>query len=194
MVATCLQDRDRQLFQYKNSTVFNTFLKELFGVYAGSALCPLYQIYNVDLAVGKWLVVIGQLLNVDKVFPGLQNAFTWDLSTWDGPDVWDGFRVAASDDIYRALIKAQIMKNNSTFTINEIYAVLIFVLGIDTIKIEETSIKHLTITINFFGAPDALRIFNALDAFDHKWFGVPQGVGVTIVREIDDESESESTS
>lgn len=178
----CITQRDRLLFQYKDAPQFVSLNDELFGVFSRSAMCDLYQIYNVDLAVGIWLTVIGQLMNVDRVFPGLANAFTWDVSTWDGPDVWDGDKIPVDDDTYRALIKAQILKNNSTFTINEIYAVLIFVLGISTIVIDEDSNMHITVTIDFMGDAAKLRLFNSLDAFDVKWFGVPQGVGVTIIR------------
>jgi hypothetical protein len=171
-----IQNRDRLLFQYKNGVRFQTLMDGLFDFFKGNSKSSLYDIFDVDLAEGEWLDLIGNLIDVYRPFVLTGNAFTLDDTLTDDDDYqMDGDGVPAPDDLYRLLINNKIKINNSRQTTDEIQQRISDVVGIDRLVWEE-NVKDITNLIYLTGDTRKKELLYSLNAFDRKWFGLPAGV------------------
>lgn len=178
---SCIEKRDRMLFQYKSTPNYNALWDGTFDFIDETSSCSLYNFFDLSSAEGLWLDYLGLIFNQGRTFPTLGSVLTWDSGdVWDDTDIWDGTKQPLNDISYRALIWARIARNNTRGTINDVVGVLQTALNVDNVIIVE-GIKHLDITIDFSDA-NSLEIFNALSALDSNWFGVPAGVSFTITK------------
>jgi len=185
-MANEIQNRDRLLFQYKNGIRFKTLMDGLFDFFKGNSKSSLYDIFDVDLAGGEWLDLIGNLIDVYRPFILTGNAFTLDSTLMDDDDFQlDGDGIPAPDDLYRLLIKNKININNSRQTTNEILQRINNVIGIERLVWEENT-KEITNLIYLTGDKRTKELLYSLNAYDRKWFVLPAGVklGNVLVLEV----------
>ena len=64
-------NNDRQLFQYRNSTRFNTLLDGFYNLGVKIAPDNLQNFFDVDLAVGDWLTNLAGIFNVKRNYESM---------------------------------------------------------------------------------------------------------------------------
>ena len=161
------------LFQYRSTTKLAGLLEGIKQFVTDNSKESLFDFFDIDAATGAWLDQLGAFLNVLRPYITADDAFIMDSSLMDGEDLLDGAGLA-NDDIYKTFIKAQILKRNSRFSIEEMISLLQFSTGAPIVYIKET-VKTLSI---YLGASEEEqeRIANLLGNLDRKWFGMPSGV------------------
>jgi hypothetical protein len=161
------------LFQYKATEKLATLLSELKIFFENNSKQTLFDFFDIDNASGLWLNQLGNFLNLPRPFIVNDNIFICDSSLMDGDDLLDS-EALAPDDVYRTYIKANLLKRNSRFTIENIIDLLQFATGADKVYIAET-VKTVSIYLGVSNE-DQKRISNLLNSLDRKWFGLPSGV------------------
>ncbi|MGH9928347.1 MAG: DUF2612 domain-containing protein [Pyrinomonadaceae bacterium] len=138
--------------------------------------------YDISTAVGEQLQVIGRIVVAPQsfvaqvpMFPGLF-ALTGGDEFGDEEAMFSALTIsqdsALSDELYRLVIRAKIVKNNGDATIENILAGMNFLLpGADVIRV--TDGEDMSFSIEFAGAITSLERFALLNA---KLVLKPQGV------------------
>lgn len=165
------------LFQYKTAPQLSSLLAGSKQFVIDNSKEDIFRFFNIDEAVGLWLDQLGAYLNVERPLIAALNSgygtFIMDSSLMDGSDLLDG-TAFATDDLYRAFIKGQILKRNSRFTVDDIISVLQFTFPESIILITE-GIKCLNINVGVTNNQDKINL-ELLNGLDPKWFGTPSGV------------------
>jgi len=116
------------------------------------------QLYDLDLAVGEQLDVVGQWIGITRfVTTPITGVFFswdtvnlgWDQGNWQGPLSPGNQVVALTDDQYRLLLRAKIAINQWDGTIPGIYAIWtqIFALTQVTLLIQDNQDMSMTIIL-----------------------------------------------
>lgn len=179
-----MQDRrESLLFQYKTSPKIVSLYDGFYKLAVAASPDDLKNIYNLDKAEGKWLDLIGGIVNVPRWYANFNDAFTLDIDYLDDPTiVLDGAAGSINDAKYRALIKLSIYRRRKAFSIPNIYEVLNRAFKPHSIDIVEGD-GEMTINLVFANQED-LRVFNALYNIDANLLGRPTGGIVTINRSV----------
>lgn len=168
-----IQNRNRQLFQYKNATRLNAFLDGIYTLVKNYAPDNLENFFDLDAAEGDWLTQLANLFNVPRSYGYYTDAFILDYSELDGPDLLNGTASPITDDILKALFRARIKTNAGTIkSIPYITEVFQTIFTPDYLDVQEGT-KSITINIDFGGSVTKLRLLAALNAYSFKWFGCP---------------------
>lgn len=195
------QIQDRVTEQFKDSIVFNKFLKLLTlpTMEIQEVLRQLMQERSLDTAIGAQLDIIGdivgqprELIDADLVeffgFVGHWNAGSFGTMTdtevgavfWDGNAKMTG-NIILNDDIYRIFIRAKIAKNVTRATPEEIMRFVNFILGTHSSTIEDEGqaayrlMLGRTLTRQEVGL---LRYVNRTMPYEGRLLPKPVGVGV----------------
>lgn len=123
-------------------------------------------LFDVDLAVGQQLDVIGQWAGISRIvnvpIPGVYFEWDgaaengWDFGTWQ-PDGNPTEVTILPDDTYRLLVKAKIAANRWDGTTDQAYAIWEQVFTTLTILIQDK--QDMTYKLGFYGAPlDSLTL------------------------------------
>lgn len=109
--------------QYQSSPIFknwlNIYLNQTTEVC--SAACQYAEFFNVDIAVGKWLEVIGRIVGQPRLvadsanldifgFDGDVTNFPFNVGVFTDGN-YGAIPVDASDMVYRRMIKARVLRN-----------------------------------------------------------------------------------
>lgn len=150
----------------------------------GSPVDAVRVMYNIDTAVGAQLDIIGRIVVVDRKFvgqialdPGLFAALANNPDEFgDTEAVFAAMYVdqdqQMSDDLYRLVIKAKILKNNSNATIEEILFGCNFILpNAEFLRITDN--ENMSFSIEFYGNITSLQRYALLNA---NLIPKPQGV------------------
>lgn len=129
--------------------------------------------YDIDSAVGEQLSVIGRIVVAPRSFAGTlpMNPGLFDLA--DGSEFGDDDAMfsaltidqdgALSDELYRLVIKAKIVKNNGDATIENILAGMNFLLpNAEVLRV--TDGEDMSFSIEFYGQITSLERFALLNA------------------------------
>ncbi len=138
--------------------------------------------YNIDAAVGEQLNIIGRIVVVDRSFTGNTQLFPGLFALTDGDEfgdteaVFSGLTVDTdeqmSDELYRLVIKAKILKNNSDATSESILNGLNFLIpNADFIRL--TDGEDMSFSVEFYGNITELQRYALLNA---TLVPKPQGV------------------
>lgn len=158
--------------------------------------------YNIDTATGEQLNIIGRIVVVDRAFTGQVALSPGLFAELDGSEFGDTEAVFAepfvdqdnqmSDDLYRLVIKAKILKNNSFSTIEEILHGCNFLIP-NAQFLRITDYEDMSFSIEFYGQITDLQRYALLNA---NLIPKPQGVrfngfleGYEYVQFGEDESE-----
>lgn len=163
------------LFQYQSPQRISTLLAGIKQFATDNSKQSLFDFFDIDNAGGAWLDQLGAYLNLPRPLIINPNVFIMDQSLTDGPDLLDSESLAP-DDLYKIYLKSQILKRNSTFTIEEIISLLQFCTGASKILVSE---KHKTVSIYLnITSDDQRRRISLISTLDRKWFGLPSGVSL----------------
>lgn len=138
--------------------------------------------YNIDTAVGEQLNIIGRIVVVDRSFVGSVQLFPGLFALTDGDEFGDtnamfsGLTIDTdeqmSDDFYRLVIKAKIIKNNSDATADSILQGLNFLIpNADFIRLTDS--EDMSFNVEFYGNITDLERYALLNA---TLVPKPQGV------------------
>ena len=165
---------DRIYAQYRNKSK----AVQWYGIVPtlGLEICTAFEAvrtsYDIDMAVGEQLDVIGRIVVIDRSF---ESSVSWDSLLWGQPVAqWGGDNIQwqstgmtinneVSDAIFRTLIKAKIAKNNSDATLDGIVEALLYITG--AIDIQVVDNEDMTMSVSFGSELDAITRF-VLDTFD----------------------------
>lgn len=148
----------------------------------GSTVDAVRVMYNIDTAVGEQLNIIGRIVVVNRAFVGQIALDPALFANPDGDEFGDTSAVFAalfvdqdqqmSDDLYRLVIKAKIIKNNSSATIEEILQGCNFLLpNADFVRLSDG--EDMSFNIEFYGEITELERYALLNA---NLIAKPQGV------------------
>jgi len=87
-------------------------------------------------------------------------------------------KIIMDDALFKILLKAEIFRRNSHFTINEVISNLKYALGADSVFLAEMAPKLVHIIVITYNN-DISALINSLNTLDERWFGLPTGVGLT---------------
>lgn len=131
------------------------------GVYMESLVNSMTQLFDVDLAVGDQLSIIGQWVGVSNqiAVPITGVYFAWDDVSSDGWDfgVWQGEFdptsgiVTIPDDVYRQVIKGKIAANSWDGTTEGMYKV--WAVAFPTLSIVVQDNEDMTMDVGISGPP-----------------------------------------
>lgn len=148
----------------------------------GSAIDAVRVMYNIDTAVGAQLDIIGRIVVIDRAFTGQIALDPGLFALLDGDDFGDTEAVFAalfvdqdqqmSDDLYRLVIKAKIIKNNSDATIDSILFGMNFLLP-NAEFLRVTDGENMSFSIEFYGNITELQRYALLNS---QLVPKPQGV------------------
>lgn len=153
--------------------------------------------YNIDTATGEQLNIIGRIVVVDRAFTGEVALNPGLFAEPDGAEFGDTEAVFASlyvdqdgkmsDDLYRLVIKAKIIKNNSDVSIESILYGMNFLLpNVDVLRV--TDGEDMSFSVEFYGSitdlerwallnvqlvpkPQGVRFNGFLEGLDYIQFG-----------------------
>lgn len=135
-------------------------------VYIQQLLASMIPLFDVDVAVGQQLDIIGQWVGISRnVSIPISNVyFTWNSTASLGWNfgIWQSSTDASTvtvlpDDVYRTLIRAKIAANHWDGTTNGAYAIWDAIFP--TVKILIQDNQNMTYDLAFVGAPiDSLTI------------------------------------
>lgn len=164
------------LFQYRSTVRFAGLLEGIKNFAISNSKESLFNFFDIENAVGLWLDQIGGYLNIPRPIITNPDVFIMDLSLMDGPDLMGETQSLAPDDVYKVYINSQILKRNSSFTLEDIINLLKTATGASTIYVYE-KVKTLSI---YLGVPnsDAKRIVSLINSLNPRWFGLPSGVAL----------------
>lgn len=148
----------------------------------GSAIDAVRVMYNIDTAVGAQLDIIGRIVVVDRAFTGQIELDPGLFALLNGDQFGDTDAVFAalfvdqdhnmSDELYRLVIKAKILKNNSDATLESIIFGVNFLLP-DADFLRVTDNEDMSFSIEFYGNITPLQRYALLNA---RLVPKPQGV------------------
>ena len=128
--------------------------------------------YDIDTALSQSLDVIGRIVVIDR---GYESQIVIDGIQWGAPAAqWGGLDIQwqptgltlnqeVSDAIFRTLIRAKIIKNNSEATLDDVVAGLEFITGTSPIRVIDN--EDMTFSVSFFSELDTITRF-VLNTFD----------------------------
>lgn len=153
--------------------------------------------YDIDTAVGEQLNIIGRIVVIDRAFTGEVALNPGLFAEPDGAEFGDTSAMFAalyvdqdgkmSDDLYRLVIKAKIIKNNSDATIESILYGMNFLLpNADVLRV--TDGEDMSFSVEFYGSitdlerwallnvqlvpkPQGVRFNGFLEGLDYVQFG-----------------------
>lgn len=166
---------DRIYAQYRNKSkavAWYRIARELGGNIEAAAEA-VRKSYDLDTAQGEQLDVIGRIVVADRSFLGAVelNPGVFDLT--DGSEFGDDSAMFSaltidqdatlSDDLYRLVIRAKIVKNNGDATIENILAGMNFLLpGAEVLRV--TDGEDMSFSIEFYGQITNLERYALLNA------------------------------
>lgn len=166
---------DRIYAQYRNkpkAVAWYRIARELGGNIEAAAEA-VRKSYDLDTAQGEQLDVIGRIVVADRSFLGAVelNPGVFDLT--DGSEFGDDSAMFSaltidqdatlSDDLYRLVIRAKIVKNNGDATIENILAGMNFLLpGAEVLRV--TDGEDMSFSIEFYGQITNLERYALLNA------------------------------
>ena len=141
--------------------------------------------YDIDTALSQSLDVIGRIVVIDRGFESqiITDPFQWGETDSDtNPIQFGGLNIMwqptstvisneVSDAIFRKLIRAKIVKNNSQATLDDIVTGLEFITGISPITVIDN--EDMTFSVSFWDTLDDISRF-VITTFDI--LPRPQGV------------------
>ena len=141
-----------------------------------------FGFYNIDIAEGLWLDVLGATVGQNREVFSIgvgDTAFLLDTSYLDSAtEVLDGVTSRLDDIQYRRYIYATIFKNFvRNKNVEEIYKLIDRIIEPELININEYTAK-VSITVDLGGDTQKYRIINSLIANNPNWVGVPAGVQI----------------
>lgn len=194
---------DRRLFQYKNAARLEDMLNGFFEQANNAACGDLINFFDVDNASGEWLTILARLFNVKRTYTTLGSQLVLDYTfILDSDYILDGNNTPINDVILKALLKAQLMKFNTSVknieyiikvfvsTINPKYIhvvegdktlTLFLAFDIENAFLVNVSLVNGTNVINGQVSQETMEkmlLLSALNGINPKWFGCPTGVSV----------------
>ncbi len=167
----------RAYSQYRNQPKFMDWLSRSIN----DASIAVRESYDIDKAKGVQLDTIGRIVVFSRDFIGQLTMQTAEFDATDGAECGDEdatfseARVSddaqMADDLYRLVIKAKIMKNNGDATIESIIEEMVFLVGPEFLRINDT--EDMEFSIEFAGDLTEIQrwaLFNA------NLVQIPQGV------------------
>lgn len=150
--------RSRIYWQYRNSPKLIQWILALPAIAQAEASDQLKQIeriLDIDSAQGEHLDVIGRIVGIDRpslnvgdwrsfAYRGAPGAEPYGAAPYKDPGEPPA-TVAAPDYLFRLLIKAKIVKNNSAATIDEVKAAVDFVFGVESTVIDGQDMNMRTV-------------------------------------------------
>lgn len=175
---------DRVYAQYRNKLNFVKWCQITRSLAAelGSPIDAVRVMYNIDTAVGAQLDIIGRIVVVDRAFTGQIALNPGLFALTDGDQFGDEEADFSSlfvdqdqnmsDELYRLVIKAKILKNNSDATLESILFGVNFLLP-DADFLRVTDNEDMSYSIEFYGNITSLQRYALLNA---RLVPKPQGV------------------
>lgn len=159
--------RSRVTEQFKNKTVYDKYLQLLLSgkVELQNIVRDTMQLRSLDTAVGAQLDVIGEIVGRPRGlvtsdifyyfgFDGTAQGESFSSTTdptvggqWYSLDAPVGISRAPSDDEYRLILKAKIIKNRTLARPEDVISAYKFLFGASQVTIEELSPAHVRIGI-----------------------------------------------
>ena len=190
---------DRIYAQYRDKTKAVDWLniaREMSGDLEAASIA-VRNSYAIDTAVGEQLDVIGRIVVAPRSFVGNTPMDPGLFALTDGDEFGDESAMfsaltinqdgALSDELYRLVIRAKIVKNNSPATIEDILVGMNFLLpGAEVLRV--TDGEDMSFSVEFYGAitnlerfalinaglvpkPQGVRFNGFLEGFDYVEFG-----------------------
>lgn len=115
-----------------------------------------FQLYDLDLAVGQQLDVLGQWIGISRsVATPISGVFFsfdttglgWDQGSWLGPFSSGSNLILLSDDQYRLLLRAKIAINQWDGTVPNLYAILAQVFALTQVSLLVQDNQDMTMTV-----------------------------------------------
>lgn len=190
---------DRIYAQYRNkpkAVAWYEIARKLGGSIEAAAEA-VRKSYDIDSAEGEQLNVLGRIVVAPRSFAGTIPLNPWFFDLTDGSEFGDDDAMFSaltidqdgnlSDDLYRLVIKAKIVKNNGDATIENILAGMNFLLpGAEVLRV--TDGEDMSFSIEFYGQitnmdrfallnaglvpkPQGVRFNGFLEGFDMAEFG-----------------------
>lgn len=136
--------------------------------------------YDVDAASGELLNILGRIVGIDRNFINKIEVEVFEFGDGDcecgdenvmfsPPNVASDS--AMSDGLFKLLIKAKILKNNRSATIEDIIEQMVLLVGVDFLRVNNP--ENMTFSIEFAGNLTPLQRY-AL--FNENIIQIPQGV------------------
>lgn len=190
---------DRLYAQYRDKPKFVAWLeiaRELGGDIEAAAQA-VRESWDIDKASGEQLAVIGRIVVADRSFVGSVPLNPAMCAQPDGAEFGDSSAMCSaltiaqdqqfSDELYRLVIKAKIVKNNGDATIENILAGMNFLIP-NAQVLRVTDGEDMTFSIEFYGQisnleryallsaglvpkPQGVRFNGFLEGFDYTEFG-----------------------
>ncbi|WVH13997.1 hypothetical protein CASP1_00076 [Alcaligenes phage CASP1] len=184
-MSTVLDRIPRRMYaQYADKVKLNDWLniaKKMGGSMADAINAVRFS-YDIDTAVGEQLDVIGRIVVIDR---GFLNHIEIDSFQFNGqgdnecgdPNVMCSADSIATDDkmsdgLFRLLIKAKIIKNNSDATIESIIQQMILLIGAEFLRVNDT--EDMEFSVEFSGAD--ITSLQRYALFNENIIQIPQGV------------------
>lgn len=136
--------------------------------------------YDIDSASGELLNILGRIVGIDRNFINKieMEVFEFgdsDIECGDENAIFSESTVASdsqmSDALFRLLIKAKVLKNNRSATIEEIIEQMVLLVGVDFLRVNNP--ENMTFSIEFAGNITPMQRY-AL--FNESIIQIPQGV------------------
>ncbi len=173
-MATVNYAPDRIYAQYRNKPKAKAWygIVPTLGLEICTAFEQIRKTYDIDLASGEQLDVIGRIVVIDRSY---ESSLEWDSLLWGQPIAqWGGNNIqwestgmtvndTVSDAIFRTLIKAKIAKNNSDATLDGVVDALLYITGATPIRVVDN--EDMTMSVSFGSELDSITRF-VLDTFD----------------------------
>ena len=139
----CENELRNPVSQYESNSLVERFIGTFTNQVceSGTDIKTLYDFFNIEIATGEWLNLIGHILGQPRVaYDGAnQNWFAMDsldpiTSGFNVGKFWDGVPsdsglIVVDDILYRDLIRARIINNRAHSTIEDILTVVELILG-----------------------------------------------------------------
>lgn len=172
---------DRIYAQYRGKPKFEAWMRIVreLGIQIDTAADKIALSYDIDSAEGDLLDIIGRIVGVSRDFinsieiPSQQ--FGDDVQFGDTDAMFSASSVAQdakmSNELFRLLIKAKILKNNRSATIDDILEQISTLINVDYVRVNNP--ENMTFSIEFSGLVTPLEKY-AL--FNQNIVEIPQGV------------------
>jgi hypothetical protein len=194
-IATAYSDlaSSRVIGQYRSAPKFNKWLQ--LYVAKGGSLASTYgimsQMLDVDTSIGQQLDVIGRIVGVARPYftevPGSYFGYINDagdpptsnpylVGPYIGPETQTSQNLPLNDALFRAIIRAKIVSNNSFVTTDDIILAFEFIAGIDVVELIDG--EDMTFSIVFAQEP-AFIVRQVMVVFAGQILPTPAGVKYT---------------
>lgn len=182
----------RIIWQYQNGPKFRRWIRTFPRIATSQISEPCEKIanlINIDTAVGDQLDICARIAGISsrpRIAPadlavfgygGTPGAVGYNLAPYRGPDT--ATNIPAPDYLFRLVVKAKVLSNNSTGTVDDIKRAAEAILGTGVTVIDN---QDMTMDVRYANTgvnPNVLYLVNLLDLIPR-----PQGVKITSIEPI----------